>query len=219
MATPCTSSSRAARTTLSTLRSWPRWTTSAPWLCSSRRITLIAASCPSNRLAAVTNRTGWTGTCRSDGLPGMPLPGLRPTASPRPNLVGRPSISPDPAGVHRRPRALDGVSARRDGRSPCGGEEGAMAATRFTELIGCSVPVQQAPMEAVSTPALIAAVAEAGAVGTLGALGMTADQVVGAIEATRTRTSGVLSVNFQTERVDEEAVAAAAERVRLIDFF
>src|SRR4051812_14222825 len=94
-----------------------------------------------------------------------------------------------------------------------------MAATRFTELIGCSVPVQQAPMEAVSTPALIAAVAEAGAVGTLGGLGMTADQVVGAIEATRTRTSGVLSVNFLTERVDEVAVAAAAERVRLVDFF
>ena len=32
-------------------------------------MTLIAASCPSNRLAAVTNRTGWTGTCRG-GRPG-----------------------------------------------------------------------------------------------------------------------------------------------------
>src|SRR3954451_1156286 len=81
MATPCTSSSRAARTTLSTLRSWPRWTASAPWLCSSRRITLIAASCPSNRLAAVTNRTGWTGTCSSDGaVEAMPLPDARTPA-------------------------------------------------------------------------------------------------------------------------------------------
>src|ERR671916_272720 len=68
MATPWTSSSSAARTTASTERSWPRCTTSAPWLCSSRRITLIAASCPSNRLAAVTKRTGWVGTCRSDGM-------------------------------------------------------------------------------------------------------------------------------------------------------
>ena len=32
-----------------------------------------------------------------------------------------------------------------------------MAATRFTELTGCSVPVQQAPMGAISTPALAAA--------------------------------------------------------------
>ena len=29
---------------------------------------LIAASWPSNRLAAVTNRTGWAGTCRADGV-------------------------------------------------------------------------------------------------------------------------------------------------------
>jgi nitronate monooxygenase len=94
-----------------------------------------------------------------------------------------------------------------------------MAATRFTDLTGCAVPVQQAPMGAVSGPALAAAVAEAGAVGTLGSLGMTADQVVRAIEAARARTSGVLSVNLLTEDVDEDTVSAAAERVRLVDFF
>jgi nitronate monooxygenase len=94
-----------------------------------------------------------------------------------------------------------------------------MVTTRFTELTGCSVPVQQAPMGALAGPALVAAVAEAGAVGTLGALGMTADQVVHAIEATRARTSGVLSVNLPTEHVDEDVVLAAAERVRLVDFF
>ena len=63
-ATPCTSSCTAAVTTASTLRSWPRWTTSAPCDCRIRRMTLIAASWPSNRLAAVTNRTGLLGTCR-----------------------------------------------------------------------------------------------------------------------------------------------------------
>ncbi|MGY1641899.1 NAD(P)H-dependent flavin oxidoreductase [Geodermatophilus sp. SYSU D00703] len=94
-----------------------------------------------------------------------------------------------------------------------------MVATRFTELTGCSVPVQQAPMGAVSSPALVAAVAEAGAVGTLSALGMTADQVVHAVEAVRARTSGVLSVNLPTEGVEEDVVVAAAERVRLVDFF
>jgi nitronate monooxygenase len=94
-----------------------------------------------------------------------------------------------------------------------------MVTTRFTEVTGCSVPVQQAPMGAVSGPALVAAVAEAGAVGTLGALGMTADQVVRAVEAVRARTSGVLAVSLPTEGVDEDVVLAAAERVRLVDFF
>ena len=38
--------------------------------------------------------------------------------------------------------------------------------TRYTELTGCRVPVQQAPMGSVSTAALAVAVAEAGGVGT-----------------------------------------------------
>src|SRR6266849_6782892 len=36
-------------------------------------------------------------------------------------------------------------------------------ATRFTELVGCRVPLQQAPMGSVSTPALAVAVAAAAA--------------------------------------------------------
>src|SRR5690606_10365252 len=52
------SSCRAARTTSSTLRLWPRWITSAPCAWISRRMMLMAASWPSNRLAAVTKRKG-----------------------------------------------------------------------------------------------------------------------------------------------------------------
>jgi nitronate monooxygenase len=37
-------------------------------------------------------------------------------------------------------------------------------ATRFTELAGCAVPIQQAPMGSVSTPALAVAVADPGGV-------------------------------------------------------
>src|SRR5690242_18628270 len=55
---PSASSWMAARTMSATLRLWPRCTTSAPCACSSRRITLIAASCPSNSDAADTKRTG-----------------------------------------------------------------------------------------------------------------------------------------------------------------
>src|SRR5438270_8876466 len=46
--------------------------------------------------------------------------------------------------------------------------EPAMLATRFTELVGCSVPIQQAGMGAVAPPELAAAVSEAGGLGMLG---------------------------------------------------
>src|SRR5262249_12128268 len=55
---PSASSCSAARTTSSTLRLWPRCTTSTPCAWISRRMMLIAASWPSNRLAAVTKRSG-----------------------------------------------------------------------------------------------------------------------------------------------------------------
>jgi nitronate monooxygenase len=91
--------------------------------------------------------------------------------------------------------------------------------TRYTELTGCQVPVQQAPMGSVSTAALAVAVAEAGGVGSIGVLGMSpalVDKVLGGMAA---RTSGVLAANFLTSDIDPEAVAAAAARVRIVDFF
>lgn len=44
-----------------------------------------------------------------------------------------------------------------------------MLKTRFTELVGCSVPIQQAAMGAVGPPELAAAVSEGGGLGTLAA--------------------------------------------------
>src|SRR5260370_40156574 len=91
--------------------------------------------------------------------------------------------------------------------------------TRFTELAGCRVQIRQAPMGGVSTPALAVAVAEAGGVGSITALGLTAvelDQVLAGMAA---QTTGVLAANFLTGHVDREAVAAAAGRVRIVDFF
>jgi NAD(P)H-dependent flavin oxidoreductase YrpB (nitropropane dioxygenase family) len=43
-----------------------------------------------------------------------------------------------------------------------------MLATRFTKLVGCTVPIQQAGMGAASPPELAAAVSEAGGLGMLG---------------------------------------------------
>lgn len=94
-----------------------------------------------------------------------------------------------------------------------------MLETRFTELVGCSVPIQQAPMGAVSSPRLALAVADAGGVGTITALNMDTTQLTRRLEGMTPRTRGVLSVNFLTEDLDERAVGVAAERVRLVDFF
>jgi nitronate monooxygenase len=91
--------------------------------------------------------------------------------------------------------------------------------TRYTELTGCRVPVQQAPMGSVSTAALAVAVAEAGGVGSIGMLGMSPAQVDKLLGGIAARTSGVLAANFLTSDIDPEAVAVAAARVRIIDFF
>jgi len=92
-------------------------------------------------------------------------------------------------------------------------------AARYTDLTGCRVPVQQAPMGSVSTAALAVAVAEAGGVGSITTLGMTAAQLDQVLAGMTARTAGVLAANFLTADIDPEAVAAAAARVRIVDFF
>jgi len=92
-------------------------------------------------------------------------------------------------------------------------------ATRFTELAGCRVPVQQAPMGSVATAALAVAVAEAGGVGSIATLGMAPADVDRVLAGMTARTTGILAANFLTGKIDPEAVAAAAARVRIVDFF
>jgi len=92
-------------------------------------------------------------------------------------------------------------------------------ATRFTDLVGCQVPIQQAPMGSVSTPALAVAVAEAGGVGSITAMGLTAAELDQVLAGMAARTAGVLAANFLTGDIDREAVAAAAARAQIVDFF
>ncbi|MGH2405945.1 MAG: nitronate monooxygenase, partial [bacterium] len=56
-----------------------------------------------------------------------------------------------------------------------------MITTRFTELVGCRIPIQQAGMGAVASPELAAAVSEAGGLGMLGTArrGLTAPALEG----------------------------------------
>ncbi|MGY2083967.1 nitronate monooxygenase [Blastococcus sp. SYSU DS0539] len=90
--------------------------------------------------------------------------------------------------------------------------------TRFTALVGCSVPIQQPPMGTVSSPDLAVAVADAAGVGTVSALGVPAETFVRRLDAMRRRTSRVLSANVLLEDTDAEVIVAAAERVRVVDF-
>jgi nitronate monooxygenase len=91
--------------------------------------------------------------------------------------------------------------------------------TRFTELAGCRVPIQQAPMGSVSAAALAIAVADAGGVGSITALGLGAAKLDELLAGMAAQTAGVLAANFLTGQIDREAVEAAAARVRIVDFF
>lgn len=74
-------------------------------------------------------------------------------------------------------------------------------------------------MGTVSTPDLAVAVADAGGVGMITALGIPAADLDAIVARMVERTDGVLGVNFLTDQVDRDAVAVAAARVRIVDFF
>jgi nitronate monooxygenase len=95
-----------------------------------------------------------------------------------------------------------------------------MLTTPFTELVGCEIPLQQAPMGLVAPPRLALAVARAGGVGTVSApIGADPQALAAQLDSWLDRDAGALAVNFITDQVDPAAVAVAAERARIVDFF
>jgi len=99
-----------------------------------------------------------------------------------------------------------------------------MLTTRFTELVGCSVPIQQAGMGGgIATPRLAAAVATAGGLGMVSVYGYTPAMVAQLLDRAQQQTSGAIGANFLLAGVDptlaREWAAAAASRVRVVDFF
>jgi nitronate monooxygenase len=90
-------------------------------------------------------------------------------------------------------------------------------ATRFTELVGCEVPVQQAGMGAASTPELAAAVSNAGGLGMLAA---TADDVSADIDAVLRAAPGrPFGLNFLMPFFDRALFDAVAARVPLLEWY
>ena len=107
-----------------------------------------------------------------------------------------------------------------------------MAGTRFTDLVGCTVPLQQAGMGSVATPELVAAVSNAGGLGMLGTAraGVTRDTLPTLLDATRRLTERPFGVNFIVSPLhlnggpnrlplDLTLIQAAARAARVVEFF
>ncbi|HEX7037741.1 MAG TPA: nitronate monooxygenase [Pseudomonadales bacterium] len=92
--------------------------------------------------------------------------------------------------------------------------------TAFTRRFGLRVPVVQAPMAGVAGPELVAAAANAGALGILPIWAVPAAEAVALIRRTRALTSRPFAVNVRADLAQHEHVAAAlAEGIELINLF
>jgi nitronate monooxygenase len=91
--------------------------------------------------------------------------------------------------------------------------------TAFTDLVGCSLPLQQAGMGGVTSLELAAAVAGAGALGMIALHGEPPERVAAALDELSKLTDGVYGINFLMPFVHPSAVEAAASRSRVVEFF
>lgn len=89
--------------------------------------------------------------------------------------------------------------------------------TRFTELVGCEMPIQQAPMGGISTPELAAAVCGAGGLGMLAA---SAEDLTADVDSVLAAAAGrPFGVNFLMPFFDRAMLDAVAHRARLMEWF
>jgi nitronate monooxygenase len=93
-----------------------------------------------------------------------------------------------------------------------------MLQTRFTALVGCTFPIQQAGMGNARRE-LAAAVSSAGALGMLGGVMQPAGLLAQEVDAVKREADGPVGVNFLMPFLDREAVEAVAERARVVEFF
>jgi nitronate monooxygenase len=86
--------------------------------------------------------------------------------------------------------------------------------TRLTERLGIRHPIVQAPMAGATSPELVAAVSNAGGLGSLGAALMPPDALRTAIRDIRGRTDRPFNVNLFVWRDPDEPTPATLEAVR-----
>src|SRR3989440_6088077 len=101
-----------------------------------------------------------------------------------------------------------------------------MLKTRFTDLTGCKVPIQQAAIGGLARPQLATAVSDAGGLGMVYAGSFDPNQMTEVFEDMRHRTSGVFGANFLIPKafvsdLDEirEQVETASKLVKVVEFF
>jgi nitronate monooxygenase len=97
-----------------------------------------------------------------------------------------------------------------------------MLRTRFTDLVGCTVPIQQAGMGSLAHPQLAAAVSNAGALGMVSVAGLPPTLLTEILDKLQRDTKHPFGCNFLLPFVGDEVrecVAIAASRARVIDFF
>ncbi|MEO6651709.1 MAG: nitronate monooxygenase [Ilumatobacteraceae bacterium] len=91
--------------------------------------------------------------------------------------------------------------------------------TTFTDLVGCSLPVQQAAMSGIATPRLAAAVAEAGGLGMLGVGRPTIARVVADLDELDRLTERPVGVGLLVEFLEPEILEVVVDRRHIIEFF
>jgi NAD(P)H-dependent flavin oxidoreductase YrpB (nitropropane dioxygenase family) len=95
-----------------------------------------------------------------------------------------------------------------------------MLSTSFTRLVGCSAPIQCAPLPSIGVADLVVAVADAGGLGMLGAPLLAPDVLEALTGEIRARTKGAFGVNFLMPfLVDRACVEVAAAKARVVEFF
>lgn len=94
-----------------------------------------------------------------------------------------------------------------------------MLRTAFTDLVGCSVPIQLAPMGAAGSPELAAAVIDAGGMAMLATTLVPVPALRATIDAVKARADGPLGANVLMPFLDEAVVEAIAPHVQLVDFY
>jgi nitronate monooxygenase len=98
-----------------------------------------------------------------------------------------------------------------------------MLKTRFTTLVSCSIPIQQAGMGGLSPPRLAAAVANAGGLGMLSVYGASPHMITEQLSLARQLTDGPIGANFIMRAVEphdaQACVAAAAAKAQVVEFF
>jgi NAD(P)H-dependent flavin oxidoreductase YrpB (nitropropane dioxygenase family) len=91
--------------------------------------------------------------------------------------------------------------------------------TSFTKLLGISAPIQLASMPGITTPELVAAVADAGGLGMLGAPMLSPAFLERVLAQLAERTRGAFGVNFLMPFLDADCVSVAARGARVVEFF